>query len=289
VRSRRQSPARAGKKRRAAPLGRPAPPRPTGAIPKTPGEIDAIAASGAILANVHERLAQEAAPGVTTLALDEIAEEMIRNAGAVPAFKGYRGPPGAIAFAGSICASVNDEVVHGIPGPRVLEDGDLLAIDVGVVLEGWVSDAARTVAIGNVDGQAARLSAVTAEALRAGIAACRAGGTVGDIGAAVQPVVEEAGYSVVRSLVGHGVGRSMHEEPQVPNFGVAGTGPPLVPGIVIAIEPMVNAGGHDIRLDADRWTVRTADGSRSAHWEHTVAVTEEGPRILTAAPGAGGS
>lgn len=253
----------------------------SGPIPKTPGEVDAIAASGAILAAVHDALRAAAAPGVTTGELDEIAETMIRDAGATPAFKGYGGPPGAQPFPGSICASVNDEVVHGIPGPYELADGDLIAIDVGVVLDGWVSDGARTHGIGTIDPDSERLSAVTAEALSAGIAACRAGGTVGDIGAAIQPVVEEAGFSVVRSLVGHGVGRSMHEEPQVPNFGVAGTGPRLVPGLVIAIEPMVNAGGNAIELDADRWTVRTRDGSRSAHWEHTVAVTEDGPRILT--------
>ncbi len=255
----------------------------TGPVPKTPDEVDAIAASGAILAAVHDALERVVEPGVTTAALDEVAETMIREAGGTPAFLGYPGPPGAPAFPGSICASVNDEVVHGIPGPYALEDGDLIAIDVGVILDGWVSDGARTHGIGEVDPESARLSRVTSEALDAGIAACRPGGTVGDIGAAIQPVVEGAGFSVIRSLVGHGVGRSMHEEPQVPNFGVAGTGPKLVPGLVIAIEPMVNAGGNAIQLDDDRWTVRTKDGARSAHWEHTVAVTEDGPRILTAA------
>lgn len=281
MRSKRRS-KKPAKRRRAAPTGSQGFAQRNGPIPKTPDEIDAIAASGSILAAVHDALEREAVPGVTTKALDELAETMIRDAGATPAFLGYPGPPGAPAFPGSICASVNDEVVHGIPGPYALREGDLIAIDVGVVLDGWVSDGARTHGIGDIDEDSARLSQITSAALDAGIAACQAGGTVGDIGAAVQPVVEAAGYSVIRSLVGHGVGRSMHEEPQVPNFGVAGTGPRLVPGLVIAIEPMVNAGGNAIQLDDDRWTVRTKDGTRSAHWEHTVAVTEGGPRILTA-------
>jgi methionyl aminopeptidase len=282
VKSKRRS-KKPAKRRRGAPVGsQQGFVQRTGPIPKTPDEIDAIAASGAILAAVHDALEQEAAPGVSTKALDELAETMIREAGGTPAFLGYPGPPGAPAFPGSICASVNDEVVHGIPGEYELQDGDLIAIDVGVVLDGWVSDAARTHGVGKIDDESARLSRITSEALDAGIAACRAGGTVGDIGAAVQPVVENAGYSVIRSLVGHGVGRSMHEEPQVPNFGVAGSGPKLVPGLVIAVEPMVNAGGNAIQLDDDRWTVRTKDGTRSAHWEHTVAVTDDGPRILTA-------
>jgi methionyl aminopeptidase len=235
-----------------------------------------MAASGALLARVHDALAAEIRPGVTTLRLDEIAEQVIRDGGGVPAFKGYRG------FPGSICPSLNDEVVHAIPGDRVLADGDVLSLDCGVVLDGWVSDAARTHAVGEVDPEALRLIETTRVALERGIAAVRVGGHIGDIGHAVQTRVESEGFAVVDSLVGHGVGRSMHEEPQVPNHGLPGTGPELVEGLVIAIEPMVNVGGPDVQLAADGWTVTTRDGSLSAHWEHTVAVTAAGPRILTA-------
>jgi len=238
-----------------------------------------MAAAGAVLAACHDALAAEVAPGVTTAHLDALAEEFIRSRGGVPAFKGY---PGPTPFPGSICASLNDEVVHGFPRDEPLREGDVFSLDVGVVLDGWVADAARTHGIGRVTPVARRLIDVTRTALERGIAACRAGGRVGDIGHAVQAEVEAAGFSVVRSLVGHGVGRSMHEEPQVPNYGEPGTGVPLEEGVVIAIEPMVNAGGHEVTLDEDGWTVRTRDGSLSAHWEHTVAVTAEGPRILTA-------
>jgi len=252
--------------------------RQRGPIPKTPGEIDAMAASGAVLHRAHEALQAEIAPGVTTQRLDEIAEELIRGAGGIPAFKDY---PGPTPYPASICASVNDEVVHGIPGAYALREGDVLALDVGVILDGWVSDAARTHAVGEVSRIGRKLIDVTRLSLERGIAAARVGGRVGDIGAAVQQEVEAAGFSVVQSLVGHGVGRSMHEEPQVPNFGRPGTGPELVEGLVIAIEPMVNAGGHDVVLGDDGWTITTRDGSLSAHWEHTVAVTADGPRILT--------
>jgi len=245
-------------------------------IPKSPGEIDAMAASGALLARVHEALTGEIRPGVTTLQLDGIAEQVIREGGGVPAFKGYRG------FPGSICPSLNDEVVHAIPGDRALAEGDVLSLDCGVVLDGWVSDAARTHPVGEVGDDARRLIETTRVALERGIAAVRVGGHVGDVGHAVQTVVEAEGFAVVDSLVGHGVGRSMHEEPQVPNHGLPGTGPELVEGLVIAIEPMVNVGGPDVQLAADGWTVTTRDGSLSAHWEHTVAVTAAGPRILTA-------
>lgn len=238
-----------------------------------------MAASGAVLARVHDTLAKEIAPGVTTGRLDEIAEQLIRDAGGVPSFKGYQG------FPGSICPSRNDEVVHAIPGDIVLADGDVLSLDCGVTLDGWVSDSARSYAVGAVTDEARRLIDVTRESLARGIAACVARNRIGDIGAAVQAEVEAAGFSVVESLVGHGVGRTMHEPPQVPNYGTAGTGPELFEGLVIAIEPMVNVGGPDITLGPDGWTITSADGSLSAHWEHTVAVTAAGPRILTLAAG----
>jgi methionyl aminopeptidase len=251
---------------------------PRGPVVKTLGEIDAMAAAGAVLGECHDALAAEIAPGVTTGHLDEVAEELIRSRGGVPAFKGFQG------FPGSICPSLNDEVVHAIPGERALREGDVLSLDVGVVLDGWVGDAARTHPVGAVTPVAARLIEVTRASLELGIAACRAGGRIGDIGHAVQAEVEAAGFSVVQSLVGHGVGRSMHEEPQVPNFGRRGTGLELAEGWVIAIEPMVNAGGPEVVLGGDGWTITTKDGSLSAHWEHTVAVTADGPRVLTLAP-----
>jgi methionyl aminopeptidase len=247
-------------------------------VPKTPAELDAMAASGAVLAACHEALAAEIAVGVTTARLDAIAEELIRSRGGVPAFLGY---PGPTPYPASICASINDAVVHGIPGDYALRDGDVLSIDCGVVLDGWVSDAARTHAVGSVTPIAGRLIESTRLSLERGIAACVLGNRIGDIGHAVQSEVEGAGFSVVQSLVGHGVGRSMHEEPQVPNYGKPGTGLELVEGLVIAIEPMVNAGGHEVGLEDDGWTITTRDGSLSAHWEHTVAVTVDGPRILT--------
>lgn len=255
-----------------------APPR--GPIPKTPAELDAMAAAGEVLARCHELMAAELAVGVTTAHLDAIAEEFILSEGAVPAFKGY---PGVTPFPASICPSVNDQVVHAIPGPYALRDGDVLSLDAGVVLDGWVADAARTYAIGQVSPIAARLIESTRVALERGIAAAVPGNHVGDIGAAVQAEVEAAGFSVVQSLVGHGVGRSMHEEPQVPNLGRPGTGVELREGYVIAIEPMVNVGRHEVVLSDDGWAITTKDGSLSAHWEHTVAVTADGPRILTLA------
>lgn len=235
-----------------------------------------MAASGAVLAACHDHLAPAVVAGASTGELDAMAEEFIRARGGVPSFKGYNG------FTGSICASVNDEVVHGIPGTRVLGDGDVIAVDIGVTLDGWVSDAARTYAVGAVSPIARRLIDVTRAALDAGVAAARAGNHLGDIGHAVQERVEGAGFSVVRSLVGHGVGRAMHEEPQVPNFGTAGAGLELQEGWVIAIEPMVNAGDQEVQLGSDGWTISSRDGSLSAHWEHTVAITDAGGRILTA-------
>jgi len=248
-------------------------------ILKTPGEIDAMAASGAVLAAAHEAMAAAVAVGVTTRELDVIAEQTIRAAGAEPAFLGYQG------FPATICPSVNDQVVHAIPGGYALADGDLISIDCGAVLDGWVSDAARTYVVGTGNAEAVRLAEVTRRSLAAGIGAAAVGNRIGDIGHAVQTVVEAAGFSCVQSLVGHGVGRSMHEPPNVPNFGTPGTGEPLVDGLVIAIEPMVNAGGPDVMLGPDGWTVTTRDGTLSAHWEHTVAITAAGPRILTAGPG----
>ena len=255
-------------------------PPPRRVVPKTPGEIEAMAASGAVLAETHDALAAEVAVGVTTAHLDGVAEDLIRSRGGVPAFKDY---PGPTPYPASICTSINDQVVHGIPDGYALRDGDVLSLDVGVILDGWVTDAARTHPVGAVSPIAARLIEVTRRSLERGIAAARTGGHLGDIGHAVQTEVEAAGFSVVQSLVGHGVGRSMHEEPQVPNFGRPGTGVELPEGLVIAIEPMVNAGAHEVQLGEDGWTITTRDGSLSAHWEHTVAVTTDGPRILSLA------
>ena len=244
-------------------------------IKKTPEQIEAIAASGRILARCHRLLRSKARAGVTTGELDHAAERFIRSQGAEPAFKGYRGYPG------SICASPNSMVVHGIPGAYALSRGDILSIDIGVILDGWVSDAAVTLPIGPVSPVAKKLLEVTRGALFEGIEACRLGNRLGDVSAAVQQRVEADGYSVIRSLVGHGVGRDMHEDPQIPNFGRAGTGPELEEGMVLAIEPMVNAGGHEVRMGSDNWAVYSKDGSLAAHFEHTVAITREGPRILT--------
>ncbi|MHB8433170.1 MAG: type I methionyl aminopeptidase [Candidatus Tyrphobacter sp.] len=242
---------------------------------KSSREIETIARSGRVTAAVLSELMQRARPGVTTGELDDFAERAIRERGGVPTFKGYRG------FPASICASVNDEIVHGIPGRYVLRDGDLLSIDIGTTLDGFVSDSAVTVPIGEISAQARRLLAVTQECLMIGIAATRSGAHVGDIGAAVQEHAESNGFGVVRELVGHGVGREMHEEPQVPNYGRRGTGAKLRPGLVIAIEPMITQGAPGVQIQKDGWTVVTADGKLAAHFEHTVAVTEKGPKILT--------
>ena len=220
-------------------------------------------------------LKSKARAGVTTAELDEAAETFIRSQGAEPAFKGYRG------FPGSICASPNSMVVHGIPGTYKLKRGDILSIDVGVVYEGWVADAAITLPIGSVTPIASRLLKVTREALFDAVDACRVGNRLGDVSHAVQNHVEANEFSVIRSLVGHGIGRDMHEDPQIPNFGKPGTGPELEEGMVFAVEPMVNAGTHPIRMASDNWSVYSQDGSLAAHFEHTVAITAEGPRILT--------
>jgi methionyl aminopeptidase len=244
-------------------------------IRKSPEELEKIAAAGRILARCLAMLRGKARPGVTTGELDQAAEKFIRSQGAEPAFKGYRG------FPGSICASPNSMVVHGIPGPYRLDRGDILSIDVGVVLDGWVADAAVTVPIGQVSPVARRLIESTKAALFDAVEQCRPGNRLGDVSHAVQRRVEEDGFSVVRSLVGHGVGRDMHEDPQIPNFGEPGTGIELAPGMVLAVEPMVNVGDHPIRMGSDNWSVYSQDGSLAAHFEHTVAVTEQGPRILT--------
>jgi methionyl aminopeptidase len=244
-------------------------------IKKTAQEIDKIAAAGTILVKTLSLLQSKLRPGVTTGELDEAAEKFIRSQGAEPAFKGYRG------FPGSICTSPNSMVVHGIPGPYKLSRGDILSIDVGVVLDGWVADAARTYPVGPVSPIARRLLRATEGALMAATERCRPGNRLGDVSHAVQEHVEGEGFSVVRSLVGHGIGREMHEDPQIPNFGEPGKGPELEEGMVLAVEPMVTAGRHAVRMGDDHWAIFAADGSLAAHFEFTIAVTTEGPRILT--------
>jgi methionyl aminopeptidase len=244
-------------------------------IKKTPDQIEKMAASGRILSRCLNMLSAKARPGVTTEELDSAAEKFIRSQGAEPAFKGYRG------FPGSICTSPNSMVVHGIPGPYELKRGDVLSIDVGVVKDGWVADAAMTVPIGPIEPEPRRLLDVTEAALHAGAEQMRPGNHVGDVSAAIQRTVEIEGLSIIRTLVGHGIGKEMHEDPQVPNFGEAGRGPELEEGTVLAIEPMVNAGGPLVKMGDDGWAVYSQDGSLAAHFEFTVAVTTDGPRILT--------
>ncbi len=239
-----------------------------------------MARAGRVVAETHALVGEHIRPGVTTGELDQLAEEFIRSRGGVPTFLGYRG------FPASLCLSPNDMVVHGIPGPYQLDEGDILSVDVGVTLDGFVADAAYTHAVGQVSDDATRLLEVGQQALAAAVAQARPGNRLSDISHAVQSVTEAAGYSVIRSLVGHGVGRSMHEEPQIPNFGEPGRGPLLQPGMTLAIEPMINAGGPDVVLHDDHWSISTEDGSLSCHFEHTVAVTESGARILTALDGA---
>ncbi len=247
----------------------------SGIVLKTAEQIDKMAAAGAIQARCLRMLKSKCRPGVTTADLDAAAERFIESQGALPTFKGYRG------FPGSICTSPNSMVVHGIPGPYALKRGDILSLDVGVTYDGWVADAAITVPIGPISGEARKLLEVTETALHAGAAEARPGNHLGDVSNAIQRTVEIDGLSIIRSLVGHGIGRDMHEDPQIPNFGEPGRGPELEPGMVLAIEPMVNSGGPDVRLGADNWAVYSADGSLAAHFEFTVAVTEDGPRILT--------
>jgi methionyl aminopeptidase len=247
-------------------------------VRKSPREIEQMAEAGALVARTLDLLRDHVRPGVTTQELDDVADEFIRSHGGIPTSRGYKGYPAAI------CISPNEMIVHGIPGRYRLDEGDIVTCDVGVTLGGLIADSAATYPVGDIDGEAQRLLDVCQAALGAGIEQAQPGNRVGDISHAVQEVVEEGGFSVVRALVGHGVGRSYHEEPQVPNFGVPGRGPALVEGVTIAIEPMITAGGPQIVVADDGWSISTADGSLSAHFEHTVAVTANGPRILTAVP-----
>lgn len=244
-------------------------------ILKSEREIALLREAGRIVAQCHEALREAVRPGVTTRELDEMAEAFIRKAGAIPTFKGYHG------FPASICASVNDEVVHGIPGPRVLQEGDIISIDIGATYQGYVGDAARTWPVGQISPEAQRLLDVTEASLAAGIEQARPDNRLSDISHAVQACVEKGGFSVVRDYVGHGIGQKMHEDPQVPNYGPPGRGPVLAVGMVLALEPMVNAGAYHVYTTVDGWTVRTKDGRLSAHFEHSVAITGDGPQILT--------
>lgn len=242
---------------------------------KSPSEIEQMRRACMAAAEVLRALARMVQPGRTTAELDEAAGEFIRQQGGKSPFLGYRGYPG------HVCVSVNEEVVHGIPGKRKIQYGDIVSLDVGIILDGYVGDNATTVPVGVVKPSVVELLRVTEQALYAGIAQARDGNRVGDISHAVQVTVEAQGFGVVREFVGHGVGKKMHEEPQIPNFGKAGTGPKLKPGMTLAIEPMINAGTHDVQVLSDGWTVVTADGAPSAHFEHTVLVTEEEAEILT--------
>jgi len=246
-------------------------------IRKSAQEIEGMARAGELVAETIALVGEHIQPGITTGELDRIADEFIRDRGGVPTSMGYRGFPAAT------CISPNAMVVHGIPGEYRVEDGDLISVDVGITLEGLIADSAFTFGVGEIAAEAQRLLEVCQEARDAGIAQARPGNHVGDISHAVQTVVEAAGFSVVRSLVGHGVGRSYHEDPQIPNFGEPGRGALLQPGMTLAIEPMITAGGPDVYLHEDEWSISTQDGSLAAHFEHTVAVLEEGPRILTLA------
>jgi methionyl aminopeptidase len=242
---------------------------------KSAADLDAMRKSGRIVGMVLKGLEAKVRPGVSTLELDKWAEKLIRDQGAMPAFKGYRG------FPGTLCTSVNEQVVHGIPGPRILKDGDIISVDVGVKLDGWYGDAAKTYAVGKISQEAERLMRVTAESLAAGLAQARSGKRLSDIGHAVQSLVEAAGFSVVREFVGHGVGRELWEDPQVPNYGEPNQGVRLKPGMVLAIEPMVNLGDYDVEVMDDHWTVVTKDHSLSAHFEHTVAILDGDLEVLT--------
>ena len=247
-------------------------------IRKSPQEIEQMARAGRVVVDTLALIGEHVRPGLTTAELDALADEYIRAQGGSPTFKGYRGYPA------SICTSPNEMVVHGIPGPYALREGDVLAVDVGVTLGGFVADSAYTFPVGEISSEAERLLETCQAALAAGIEQCRPGHRLSDISHAIQAVTEDAGFSVVRSLVGHGVGRSMHEDPQIPNFGPPGRGPLLAEGMTLAIEPMITAGGPDVVVHDDRWSISSADGSLAAHFEHTVAVTGSGPRVLTAAP-----
>ncbi|MGH9470985.1 MAG: type I methionyl aminopeptidase [Terriglobia bacterium] len=245
---------------------------------KSPLEIEKLRRSGRMVRAILEEMREVARPGVTTRELEQYVEKRIRQLGAKPAFKGYRGYPCCL------CASVNEEIVHGIPSQRTLKEGDIVSLDLGVVVDGYYGDSALTIAVGEISDSLARLLRVTEESLERGIEQARIGNRLGDVSSAVQQHAESAGYSLVREFVGHGIGRALHEEPQIPNFGEPGRGPVLKDGMVLAIEPMVNAGKSDVRVLADHWTAVTADGAFSAHFEHMVAVTRNGPDVLTRLP-----
>jgi methionyl aminopeptidase len=243
---------------------------------KSPAEIEKLRRAGRYVAQVLDEVAELVKPGATTFDLDRFAEKRCKEFGVKPAFKGYRG------FPGCFCISVNDEVVHGIPSKkRVLREGDIVGLDFGVIADGWYGDSARTFAVGKIAPDARKLLDVTEESLRRGIAQCREGNRLFDIGHAIQNYVEAFGFSVVREFVGHGIGKALHEDPQVPNFGPKGKGMPLKVGMVLAIEPMINAGGPEVEVLEDGWTAVTVDQSLSAHFEHTVAILPTGPEILT--------
>ncbi len=242
---------------------------------KSSREIEKIRKAGRVVVEILDLISENVRPGVTTRKLDSLATEHFKKKNARPAFLGYQG------FPASICVSVNDEVVHGIPGDKTLVEGEIVSVDVGAVVDGYFGDSARSFAVGTVNSKAKRLLSATEEALNRGIKACVVGNRLGDLSSAIQSYVESEGFSVVRDLVGHGIGKKMHEEPQVPNFGEPGTGIELKEGLVVAIEPMINAGGYKVRVLSDGWTIVTDDGSLSAHFEHTVAITSNGPEILT--------
>jgi methionyl aminopeptidase len=251
---------------------------------KSPGDLDRMRRAGRIVAGTIDRVLEAVRPKVSTAELDAVAEAYIREQGATPSFKGYGGNGARTPFPASICTSINDEIVHGIPSnERTVAEGDLLKLDFGAIWEGFHGDSAMTVIVGDPPtAEADKLVRVTEEALEAGIEQIRPGGRLSDIGAAVEQVASGAGFEVVREYVGHGIGRSLHEDPQIPNYGRPGRGPMLKPGLVVAVEPMVNVGGWETRVLADGWTVVTEDGSLSAHFEHTIAVTEDGHEVLTA-------
>jgi len=249
-------------------------------IGKSKRELEKMRAAGQLVGKVLQTLREMVEPGITTMELNTVAEKMIRDAGALPTFLGYNG------FPYSICASVNEQIVHGFPSNYQLKEGDIFSIDCGATLEGFVGDSATTVPVGKVNEEWLKLIRVTEECLQRAIQQCRVGNHLGDIGWAVQEHAEAHGYSVVRDYVGHGIGRRMHEDPQIPNYGRPGLGPKIKAGYVFAIEPMVNLGSHYTKLLADGWTVVTLDGQPSAHVEHTIAITEEGPEVLTLAASA---
>lgn len=242
---------------------------------KSAKEIELMRIAGRIVAETHEKLKEVIRPGITTKELDIIAEEYIRKSGGLPAFKGYYG------FPASICTSINEQVVHGIPGHVVLKDGDIIGIDIGAIYEGYYGDAARTHGIGEISSSARKLIQVTEGSFFAGIEYAREGNRLSDVSHAIQSYVESHGYSVVRDLVGHGIGKKMHEDPQIPNYGSAGRGPRLTAGMALAIEPMVNQGKYAVKTLIDGWTVVTADGSLSAHYENTILITNDAPELLT--------